>query len=73
MTREDRGEWAKVFIGLFAGALMLFYAEFLWLAHHNVFCTPREEAEARRYWAQVYDCIAVNPFDEMGPTNTIHD
>lgn len=65
MTRRNRTEWAKAMIGILAGALMLAYAQFLWLAHHDFFLIQKDEAESRRYWNQVYSGIAVCPIDEM--------
>ena len=65
VTCRTRTEWAKAFIGILAGALMLAYAQFLWLAHNDFFLIHKDEAEARRYWNQIYDGIAVCPNDEM--------
>lgn len=62
-TKHAAGEWAKAALGMLAGALFLLAFQIAWILDKG--CIVRKsDAQAKRYWNQVYDCAAVNTFDD---------
>ena len=53
-----------------AGAVMLAFCIFLWLASHDFFLIPKEEAVKKAYWNEVYTRIEVCPIDEEAGNTT---
>lgn len=64
-VRRELREYAKAGIGMLAGALMLAYVLFLFVAHNDYFCRPAGTALAKAYLEEVYQRGEVCPQDEM--------
>lgn len=62
-TKHSAGEWAKAALWMLAGALFLLAFQIAWILDKGL--VRKDEANAKRYWEMVYDCAAVNPFNEI--------
>ena len=58
-------EYAKAAIGMLAGALLLAFFEFCWLAKHDFFLVRKDVAQERRAMEEAYDRLAITPIDEF--------